>query len=347
MLEVPGATVGLETACPFCNKILTIPAPKHSAGTVAGKRVPASAPHPGAFSSPKSKVDQPVAASQSNAGNPYVDPLGDPSLFLADSSLPPLEPQPWSIPSGSPRKRTGAITFAKSFNMLLDRSFPACLYLIPQAILPVLPAALVVGVIKLAGWMMNMAEVGLSRETASVVVIASLVILVFVTLLLSLVSQCWMINLSLHCTRGGKVSSEVFFGGANIVFKLILVSVAACLLSAIIYAFLMLPVFLLVPSSVRAIAMVFLALLAAPLYLLPYLAIMFAPYAMIDGEGIATAVSTSLKIFKENWSAIIGVVITFMFVHMILNVLTLGLAGGLPFFLVASMYVQVRPKAKR
>lgn len=342
VLEVPGATSGQQTLCPYCGETLTIPATSDSArAQTASRPVVSAVPYPVQTAALVNQTEQNMWTALSDKtsaaqSNPYAAPALSP-LDTASSEM-------WNLPAPS-RKRIRGLTFSNAFALMFDSLFPFCL------VAPVLFG--IAGVTTLIAFLFFRFASVQTVKTLNLVEELPLQILAFgfisCTVLVGVfaftAAYCMTCNTALHAVRGKKISSRVVFNPGNAYGGMLALWCGVLLF----YIFRKSGIPFLAqeiakvsdPQTATVIALATILILSLVEVVLTYLWT-FVPFALLDGQSLPEAMGTSTSISLSHFSNVLPTLIAGRLLFVIFGVISIGfgfvILMGAILYLSAAIY---------
>lgn len=345
VMEVPGSTAGRTTQCPYCQQLLNIPR-QSTYSPIATSSAPSTA---GGYFSPHTPAQPQVfpPANSTRAPQAAASNLGDYSRTNLEHAYatPYLEPaaasdtiSEWSQPR---KKKIRGLSFSNAFELTFASLFPyslaaAGLFTIAGG----LALVLILGAGFLSGFTLQTLELLPASTAGQVVIFGLLAISVLAAVFLVTAVYCMTCNTALHVMRGKQITGEVLFDtgesyggmlvimlgwtGFNVLRKFGVPWVARSLVeagqqdTAVTVA--------LISIGVLYFFQVALTLLLA-----------YVPFALLDGQSLPDAISTSTSIFLGNFLTVLPVVLCGGLLYTLASVLTCGM--GFIVFIGSMLYL--------
>lgn len=339
-MEVPASAVGQSTSCPFCGAVLTIPAGSEAALSRNLGLASADLRGGSRAASPAGQQTQEMWTeledmSGTAQANPYAPSAPMPHA-AADSSQ-------WN--ARSRRKRLRGLTFANAFELTLDSLFPFCLI-----------APLLFGMVMIAAYVIYITLIAFARSTVRTlelsdpnslwvlglgVVLGTLIISSFVATL----AYCMTCNTALHAVRGKRVSSRVVFSTGDAYGGMLAIFLGWTVFNFVRkygVGFLVDEIRLSGdPQTAVIVGALLVFILSLAQVVLTFLW-GFVPYALLDGQSLSTAMSTSVSICLNHFWTVIAVIICGWILYILVGILSIGLGmivlAGFSFYMNAAMY---------
>ena len=314
VMEVPGSTAGLDTECPYCQTVQTIP----DASTVAQLTHTAYEP---------ASVQQPA---YDPLGTAY-DPLGG-----MDFTNPYAAPtQAWSAPAATGAYSAGSSKQVSVGNVLqlgFDSMFPSCLMFFLHMLIFTFAAGIT--------YLMVFAGAYALRGTGEASIyfgIAAMVVLLLVIGLLSAWFAGATSRMALDAVRKKPFNMGDAMNPSGAFNAAILVMGGGALLVFFMY----LPVILHMATGAlkgMEVLMVGWIVLFIPIMMLYGFGTSVALFAGADGESSTDAIKISFGIIFKNFGTALGVMIVSGMISGIAAVFTFGVSYVLPIYMTAALY---------
>lgn len=338
-MEVPASAVGQSTNCPFCGVLLTIPAGSQEAlGQAVG---PASARFHGgsrAAALAGQQTQQMWTELEDMSGTAQANP------YAASAPMPhAAAASQWS--ARPRRKRLRGLTFANAFELTLDSLFPFCLI-----------APLLFGMAMIAAYITYITLIAFARSSVRTlelsdpnslwvlglgVILGTLIISSFIVT----VAYCMTCNTALHAVRGKRVSSRVVFSTGEAYGGMLAIFLGWAVFNFVRkygVGFLVNEMRLSGDPQTAVIVGALLVLILSLAQVILTFLWGFVPYALLDGQSLSNAMSTSVSICLNHFWTVIAVIICGWILYILVGILSIGLGmivlAGFSFYMNAAMY---------
>ncbi len=339
IMEVPRSAIGQSTQCPYCQQIQTIPSSPESSKTTqldsmnaTNARVQLNGVQ--GYGERTAQHQDPWAELGDSNG-----PIGTPAIFNAQPGA-----NTWKTQSV---KKTSDFTFSNAFSRTFQSLFPSCL--IASAVyivVSVCTSGLMLFVVPLLAISLG-AILGIPPQSteSTWVVMGSFALSAIPVLLLGNAALCMTCKVALHAMRGQPISPPSVFQIGSIFGGTLVVLLGW---TAFIIAFQYISQSI-VTSMARAgqtdsalVVLIVLFLFSGLLNALLYCMLAYVPFALLDGQSLSRAISTSSGIFYGNFFKIIGINLCGCLLFVFVSTLTCGfgfivLVGSLA-YLNAAVY---------
>lgn len=352
LMEVPASTVGLETACPYCSEVQTIPSPTHvePPRSKAKNHLPANRSHPSQSRAPNALwSDAGFGPSSATAQTDETNTRAAWSSDLAQhgqlsaSDFPPAQFNPLatvnpyaSSSMGSYPLRTArssgsshALTFANVFRVAFAGLFPTVLVIVLHVLITI--GAVMGGGMLMFGMSLLVATLGLPPYAALACILGFYALLLPLAIALMAWFSASIRSMALNAVRGQTFDfTKSFSAGSG--FSTACVIIVFQILLQLLQ---ILPQFLVAQYAALAIAA---AVIVVALTIFMLLTFSLATFAAIDGEHTGEALATSSRLVFSNLPVMLAVKTVVWLMTIVLYIPTLGLALALPVYFNATLY---------
>lgn len=339
-MEVPASAAGQQTNCPYCGVMLTIPARSEAA---LGQAVSSTAANlqgsPRAASPAPQQTQQMWTELEDMSGVAHANP------YAASSLMPHAAGAASQWSSRSRRKRLRGLTFSNAFELTLDSLFPFCLI-----------APLLFGMAALATFVTYLVLVASARSMVRTLELSDpnslwtlgvgiLLGTQLISCFIFTAAYCMTCNTALQAVRGKRVSARVVFSTGDAYG-----GVLAIMLGWAVFNFARkFGVGFLVrelaasvdPKTALIIGGLLVIFLTLAQIILTFLW-GFVAYALLDGQSLSNAMSTSVSICLNHFWTVIAVIICGWILYTLVGILSIGLGlvvlMGFSFYMNAAMY---------
>lgn len=323
-MEVPGESAGLDTACPYCQAVQTIP--DASTASAGGYASPPAPTHDDPFAS----LSFPASGAASHA-NPAaalglpLDPLGSVNPYAA-------APQStWHAPKRA-RSRRG-LSLANIFQTTFENLFPSCLVTLLHAIV------MTIGNVGLSIFLFAMMLLVKSLKMDPQMTMIAGIVVYIIMAPLGLSIAAWFLgsvqHMALRAVRGREFDFNKAFSPAGGFGAAMLVLLLQTFVQLLFYLPLLIEY--LAPGTVGAFALVW-ALLIMVVLVVFMTGSSLTCFAGIDGESAGEALGTSFQLVFSNLPIMVATKLLVWIMTIILLLPTLGLSIVLPFYFNATLY---------
>ncbi len=325
IMEVPGETAGLDTACPYCQVVQKIP-PKSTVSST----VTSSGSSPSMNTAPQSYA--PLSGPRPAANDVFADLSAPVNPYAASSTT------AWT--GGLQRARREGLTVGNAFSLMFESLMPAWFALSIHFLIAIITSIVMRVLTRMAGKYIG--SLGLDREVA----ITLAVVVLVMYCIFNAFFGAWFTGAAAHTAlravrkksfdMGQAMSPEGAFGPA----------ISIALLQMFFGMILAAPgiMELWSPGTIRgmgnnlmllSVGVVILSVVTLNLTSLSY-------YAGVDGEETSQALSTSASLFFNRFPVVFGTRLLNWLLTIVLLIPTLGMAIFLPFFMNAAIYQLAR-----
>lgn len=341
VMEVPAATSGRQTLCPYCDEPLTIPAVSDSPRSpTASLPVDSTSSYPATTAAAATQSEQNLWTELSNESSAAI------GNYYAAADLP--QPETASVGeknAPSRRNRLRGLTFSNAFELTFNSLLPFCLIapvLFGMATVVTLIAYLLL--ISFAEQTVQMLDMT-DATSIQITVYGLLAVAVLVGIFAATAAYCMTCNTALHAVRGKHISSRVVFstGGAYggmfaimfgwTIFNLLRTIGVPLIMQELAEAG--------SPQSAKLIGISIVGVFILVQIVFTYLW-SFVPYALIDGQSLTSAMGTSTSICLNHWLIVLPVLVCGWLLYILVGIASIGLGLvlmiGAQFYLNAAIY---------
>ncbi|MFK7735286.1 MAG: hypothetical protein AB8B50_04610 [Pirellulaceae bacterium] len=372
VMEVPAATVGQKTACPYCSTHLLIPAASSGAKTQPTSRPTSNPPgsnHTLHSTSTPNQLDDKYRFAELDAtdfeqplSNPYKNNRSSPSAVDAgtqsaaqsefgDSNPYDAPTSDYSIPSGNwnakRRKTNKQLSFSNVFSLTFERAFPNSLL---ASLVSILGFGLACGIFYggIIITVLVLAQINAQNPIVNGIILVVTGLMLFtVFLFVGNYTLCLLYRSALLTIRGETHSMKDLFAVGDSPGRMFLYFLLLTLITGVPALLPQLLIFLL--GQENAIIVVPISLLISLTTGLLSLAVSLAPFGIVDGQSTGDAIGTSLHIFKNHAGTLLACSIIASLMCSVAAVVTCGIGMilliGFPFCVLAAVY-DLAPKPR-
>ncbi len=336
VMEVPGSTAGLETECPYCQTIQTIPA----ASTAVSSPQPVAASSYAANSYAGNPYSGNTYTGNPYTGNSYAPQAASPAAFDPldgldlSASNPYAAPTQWSAPAATTSYSSSRtqLSIGNVLQLGFESLFPSCFLYFIHLIIFAISSGIMYGMFLLG--LMCLKGTG---EVGVYVAIGAMILLAVCIGLLSAWFVGALSRMALDAVRKKPLNIGDALNPAGAFNSAILVAGGGMGIALLAY----------LPIIVHAwtgafkgfeLVMVGWFVLFLPIMALYGFGTSLALYAGADGEGSSESVQTSMSLMFGNFGTAFAVMFIAGMITGILALPTLGLAYILPMYTSAALY---------
>ncbi|MCA9159469.1 MAG: hypothetical protein KDA72_14135, partial [Planctomycetales bacterium] len=335
VMEVPAATSGRQTLCPYCDEPLTIPATSGSPRSpTASLPVDSAGSHSATTAALATQSQKKVWTELSDNSSAV---LGEPCV------APVLQPETASSGGGnapSLRKQARGLTFSNAFQLAFSSLLPFCLIApVLFGIATVITLITIPVLISFAEQTVQMLDMT-DATSVQLTVLGLLAVAVLVGVIAATAAYCMTCNTALHAVRGKHISSRVVFstGGAyGGMFAILLGwTILNLLLSTGVPLIMQQVAAAGSPQSAKLIGILIVGVFFLVQTVFTYLW-SFVPFALLDGQSLPSAMGTSTSICLHHWFIVLPALICGWLLYILIGIASIGL--GLVLMIGAQFYL--------